>query len=66
MKKIQTKKVRFVNANTLIVTIDIGKTTSFGYCQCPGGDAVSYLFKYLDSSVLSPLPILYQAVQPRR
>ena len=40
MKKIQAKKVRFVNANTLIVTIDIGKSTSFGYCLCPDGTEV--------------------------
>lgn len=35
MKKIQAKKVRHVNAKTLIVTIDMGKTTPVGYCRCP-------------------------------
>lgn len=40
MTKIQPKKVRFVNDKTLIVTIDMGKTTPFGYCQCPDGTEV--------------------------
>ncbi len=40
MKKIQAKKVRFVNANTLIVAIDVGKTTPVGYCLCPDGTEV--------------------------
>ena len=35
MEMIQTKKLRHVNAKTLIVTIDIGKTTPVGYCRCP-------------------------------
>ena len=40
MEKIQAKKVRFVNAKTLIVTIDMGKTTPVGYCLCPDGTEV--------------------------
>jgi transposase len=35
MEKIQAKKLRRVNANTLIVTIDMGKNTPVGYCRCP-------------------------------
>ncbi len=37
MNKIETKKQRIVNAKTLIVAIDIGKTTDTGYCRCPSG-----------------------------
>jgi transposase len=36
-KIIETKKLRIVNAKTLIVAIDIGKTTDTGYCRCPDG-----------------------------
>jgi len=38
MNKIETKKQRIVNDNTLIVAIDIGKTTDTGYCRCPSGE----------------------------
>jgi len=38
MNKIETKKQRIVNAKTLIVAIDIGKTTDTGYCRCPSGE----------------------------
>src|SRR4030042_657263 len=37
MSKIETKKQKIVNAKTLIVAIDIGKTTDTGYCRCPSG-----------------------------
>ena len=37
MDRIETKKQGIVNAKTLIVTIDIGKTTDTGYCRCPSG-----------------------------
>ena len=35
MKKIETKKLKKVNEKTLIVTVDIGKTTNTGYGRCP-------------------------------
>jgi transposase len=38
MSKIETKKQKIVNAKTLIVAIDIGKTTDTGYCRCPSGE----------------------------
>ena len=38
MNKIETKKQRIVNDRTLIVAIDIGKTTDTGYCRCPSGE----------------------------
>src|SRR3989338_105208 len=37
MKSIETKKVKTVNNKTLIVTVDISKTTNVGYCRCPDG-----------------------------
>jgi transposase len=37
VNRIETKKLRIVNAKTLIVAIDIGKTTNTGYCRCPSG-----------------------------
>jgi transposase len=37
VNKIETKKQRIVNAKTLIVAIDVGKTTNTGYCRCPSG-----------------------------
>jgi len=37
VNKIETKKQRIVNTKTLIVAIDIGKTTDTGYCRCPSG-----------------------------
>jgi len=37
MRSIQTKKVKIVNNETLIVTVDIGKAKNFGYCRCPNG-----------------------------
>ena len=36
-KIIETRKLRIVNAKTLIVAIDIGKETNTGYCRCPSG-----------------------------
>jgi transposase len=45
VNRIETKKLRIVNAKTLIVTIDIGKTTNMGYCRCPSGkDLKSFEF----------------------
>jgi transposase len=38
VNRIETKKQRIVNARTLIVAIDIGKTTDTGYCRCPSGE----------------------------
>jgi transposase len=35
MSKIETKKIKKVNEKTLIVTVDIGKTTNTGYGRCP-------------------------------
>ncbi len=37
MNRIETRKQRIVNAKTLIVAIDVGKTTDMGYCRCPDG-----------------------------
>lgn len=35
MSKIEAKKLKKVNEKTLIVTVDIGKTTNTGYGRCP-------------------------------
>ena len=35
MKKIETKKLKFVNDKTLIATVDIGKGLNMGYARCP-------------------------------
>lgn len=35
MRKIQTKKLRSVNSNTLLATVDIGKNALSGYARCP-------------------------------
>ena len=35
MNKIETKKLKKINEKTLIVTVDIGKTTNMGYGRCP-------------------------------
>lgn len=35
MRKIQTKKLKFVNDKTLIATVDIGKGLNMGYARCP-------------------------------
>lgn len=35
MKKIRTKKLKSVNSSTLLATVDIGKSTHFGYARCP-------------------------------
>ncbi len=40
MRNIETKKVRVINQETLIVTVDISKVTNFGYCRCPNGKDV--------------------------
>jgi len=40
VNKIETKKQRIVNDKTLIVAIDIGKTTDTGYCRCPDGKEI--------------------------
>ena len=40
MRNIETKKVRVINKETLIVTVDISKVTNFGYCRCPNGKDV--------------------------
>ncbi len=37
MKKIQTKKVREISKETLIVTVDISKVMNVGYCRCQNG-----------------------------
>jgi len=38
VNRIETKKQKIVNAKTLIVAIDISKTTDMGYCRCPSGE----------------------------
>lgn len=40
MKTIKTKKVQKLNAKSLIVTIDIGKGTHYGYFRAPDGTEV--------------------------
>lgn len=35
MKEIRTKGRKIINEKTLLVTVDIGKTTNMGYCRCP-------------------------------
>ena len=35
MSKIQAKKLKFVNRNTLLVTVDMGKDSFSGYARCP-------------------------------
>lgn len=40
MSKIQTKKLKKVNEKTLIVTVDLGKTTNTGYGRCPNGKEI--------------------------
>lgn len=40
MKNINTKKVRRLNEETLLVTVDIGMTMNTGYCRCPDGAEV--------------------------
>lgn len=40
MKNSNTKKVRRVNEETLLVTVDIGMTMNVGYCRCPDGAEV--------------------------
>jgi transposase len=35
MRKIQTKKLKFVNSDTLLATVDIGKNAFSGYARCP-------------------------------
>ncbi len=37
MRNIKTKKLKLVNGKTLIVTVDIGKTTNTGYWRTPAG-----------------------------
>ncbi len=37
MRSIQTKKIKIVNNETLIVAVDIGKAANVGYCRCPNG-----------------------------
>ncbi len=37
MRSIQTKKVKIINNETLLVTVDISKMTNVGYCRCPNG-----------------------------
>lgn len=43
--EIETKKPKVVNEKTLIVTVDIGKVTNWGYCRCPDGrDIKPFMF----------------------
>ena len=37
MNKIETRKRDIVNSRTLIIAVDIGKTTNVGYGRCPNG-----------------------------
>ena len=37
MKKADTRKVKFVRDDTLIVAIDVGMETNHGYCTTPDG-----------------------------
>jgi transposase len=37
MKDGNTKKLKRVNQNTLLVTVDVGKIKHSGYCRCPDG-----------------------------
>ncbi len=49
MKDIETKKVRVINKETLIVTVDIGKVTNVGYCRCPNGKDIKP-FSFMNNS----------------
>jgi transposase len=40
MNKIKTKKIKVVNGQTLIVTVDMSKEKLFGYWRCPDGTDV--------------------------
>jgi transposase len=40
VSKIETKKLKKVNEKTLIVTVDLGKTTNTGYGRCPNGKEI--------------------------
>jgi transposase len=40
MRKIQTKKLKSVNSNTLLATVDIGKNSFSGYARCPNRSEV--------------------------
>lgn len=40
MKNIQPKKLKSVNPNTLLATVDMGKNSFFGYARCPGRNEV--------------------------
>lgn len=37
MKDVNTKKLKRVNRNTLLVTVDVSKMKHTGYCRCPDG-----------------------------
>jgi transposase len=37
VKEIRAKKLRTINGKTLLVTVDISKTTNVGYYRCPDG-----------------------------
>ncbi len=58
MKDIQTKKVKVINKETLIVTIDISKVTNVGYCRCPNGIDVKP-FGFLNNGQGFESPILH-------
>lgn len=38
MKNNHTKKVKYINNKTLIVTLDIGKMVHYGYMRTPTGE----------------------------
>lgn len=40
MKDSNTKKLKKVSAETLLVTVDVGKVKHTGYCRCPDGTEV--------------------------
>jgi len=48
MKKIKTKKTHLINEKSLLVTIDGGKDTHFGYYRCPDGTDIKP-FEFLNN-----------------
>lgn len=40
MKNTNTKKLKTVNENTLIATVDVSKNKHMGYCRCPDGTEI--------------------------
>jgi transposase len=67
VERITPKRGKVVNTKTLLVTVDIGKTTNTGYCRCPDKTEVKpFSFKNSREGFIKFLSVVMEAKKTKR